>query len=298
MIVTRSAIRNEVETCFNFNVYMGRLTGPDNIKTPLFGLFRDDRTEDACVCDRSVMAGYEPHTVDDVAAMTEAAASGFPGADLSVACSFRNGAHHVVVGPTKEQRRAIATERDGIWPRFVLRAGYGGQSFRASLGLYRDACRNLQMVRSAGGFITESIHHTRILRNRMPELIEQFRELSAGWDDLTATVAAMQQREVDLAAFIAEVYPRDDVDSETVRTRNIRDRRTEMIVRRIMNERRRLGIVSDAIGRATAWEAWNGVQGYIQWDQRRNGNPDPLDRALIAMDDASTTRAWNLATCA
>jgi hypothetical protein len=77
----------------------------------------------------------------------------------------------------------IGTAPSATPPRIVIDAGYGGQAFRASLGLYRDVCRNMMIMRQAEG-TNVAIRHTSGLRLQMDELIETFASLEAGWGNL------------------------------------------------------------------------------------------------------------------
>ena len=149
-------ISDSVRAAFPFTVDKLPLSGPENLKTPHYGLFRSDNGASVGVACRK---GYEPHTVDDVCALVEAAASAFDG-DAKARCLFHDG-HYVTVEPSAEYRRSIFGTADNIWPRLIIRAGYDGRAFRAQLGFYRDACRNLAMIRSdrPGRRGQHSAHH-------------------------------------------------------------------------------------------------------------------------------------------
>ena len=70
-------MKGVVENAFNFNVIKMPLSAPDNIRTPYYGLFRDDNSE--CVGNGSVSSRYHPHTTDDVLSLVEAASEAFEG---------------------------------------------------------------------------------------------------------------------------------------------------------------------------------------------------------------------------
>ena len=180
-MIANNNVAETVRNAFPFDVCKLPLSGPDNATTPHYGLFRDDTGD--CV-GVAVKRGYMPHTTDDVVALAEAAAEGF-GADCEITAGFSDG-HKVVIGPTKEHRRAVYGTTDNIFPRFILAAGYDGRAFSASLGMYRDLCDNLQLVTPAGqSLAAERLHHTRQLRDRMPQLIETFSPTGGplGFDD-------------------------------------------------------------------------------------------------------------------
>lgn len=286
---TLETVRQQIETAFPFSVDRLPLSGPDGLRTPHYGLFRSDNGDSV---GNAVRRGYTPHTTDDVAALCEAAAESFDGIPVQVSTAWRDG-HNVVVAPTRDYRRECYDAGDTVWPRLIVSAGYGGSAFSATLGLYRDACRNLQIVRSAGFNYSRKIRHTAHLRTKMPALISTFRQLAGGWDNVCETVAAMQRREVQLGDFIAEVYPLPgDASRRTVESHRQRCRK---IVQRIARERQQLGRGLGNLEIASAWEAFQGVQGYVQHDQRRHGRPSPIDRALMALDDAAVARAQQLA---
>jgi hypothetical protein len=72
--------------------------------------------------------------------------------------------------------------------------------------------------------------------------------------------------------------------------------RVERIMSRIARERLASGNLSNNWKEATAWEAYQGIQGYVQHDQRRNGRPDRLQRALLALESPQVKLALELAT--
>jgi hypothetical protein len=288
MITTTATIADSIRAAFPFGVDKLPLSGPDGLRTPHYGLFRDDTGD--CVgvaCKR----GYVPHTVDDVCALAEAAQSAFDG-DSQVRCLFRDG-HYVTVAPSTDHRRAIFGTRDNIFPRLIVRAGYDGRAFRAELGFFRDACRNLAIIRPAGRSVSSCIKHTHHLRSRIDDLRMTFQRIAASWDGVANTARRLDSIETDLAEFIRQVYP--IADDATRRTRNAFHRRTDKIVRRIMHERYATGRDTRNIGRVSLWEALNGIQGYVQHDQARHGRPDEITRAIIALDDAAVSRATELA---
>jgi hypothetical protein len=291
--MTTSLVSDAVRAAFPFTVDKLPLGGPDGLKTPHYGLFRSDTA--ACV-GVAVRKGYEPHTTDDVCALVEAATSAFQG-EARAQCSFIDG-HYVAVEPSVEYRRSIFGTADNIWPRLWIRAGYDGRAFKAQLGYYRDACRNMAIIREAGGrSIVANIRHTSQLRDKLSELRQTFARLAAGWDGVAETARAMESRQVNLADFLRQVYPMADDASE--RTRSSAERRIEAIVNRVISERQATGrarlVGNDGGYLVSAWEAFNAVQGFAQHDSRRHGRPDYFTRAIVALDDAAVSRALDLA---
>ncbi|MCO6043341.1 DUF945 domain-containing protein [Aeoliella sp. ICT_H6.2] len=289
MTTTLENVRQSIAEAFPFEVCKLPLLGPDRERTPHYGLFRSDNSE--CV-GNACRRGYTPHTLDDVQALAEAASAGFDASHCGITCSW-DGGHHVIIGPTDEHRRAIYGTADNIFPRFILQAGYDGRAFTASLGLFRDACSNLQWIRTAGQSHSVSLRHTRQLRDRMPGLIETFRGLAARWDGVVSTVERMQAAELDFREFVAAVYPMPEDASR--RTVGSYQRRAESIVGRLMRERQRTGRPLGSAHTATAWEAFNAIQGYVQHDKSRKGRLSVAQRAIKALTDADVSRAMELA---
>lgn len=288
-----NSVSDQIRSTFNFTVDKFPLSGPDGMSTPLYGLFRSDTS--SLVGSKSVTARYVPHTTDDVIALSEAADTAFDG-DIDIRCHFRNG-HYVDVKPNRADRLAVYGTQDNIWPRVMIRAGYDGESFKASLGYFRDACQNLAMMSMVSG-TSVSIRHTSGLRGRMDELIATFNTLKNSWSNLTDVVQDMQSREVVLSDFLNELYPQPE--QAEGRAVTIHRNRTESIVRRVMRER--LTTNRPAMGhdfRISAWEAYNAVQGFVQHDaQARKGFTGEFDRIIRAANDQTVRKAERLALAA
>ena len=288
-----NSVSEQIRSTFNFTVDKFPLSGPDGMSTPLYGLFRSDTS--TLVGSKSVTARYVPHTTDDVVALSEAADTAFDG-DIDIRCHFRNG-HYVDVKPNRADRLAVYGTQDNIWPRVMIRAGYDGESFKASLGYFRDACQNLAMMSMVSG-TSVSIRHTSGLRGRMDELIATFNTLKNSWSNLTDVVQDMQSREVVLSDFLNQLYPQPE--QAEGRAVTVHRNRTESIVRRVMRER--LTTNRPAMGqdfRISAWEAYNAVQGFVQHDaQARKGVTGEFDRIIRAANDQTVRKAERLALAA
>jgi hypothetical protein len=290
-----SQFRSVVEKAYPFEVVKLPLHGPDNLQTPHFGLFRDDRTENASV-GVAVSNRYEPHTRDDICALVEASEQAFDGT-IKPRCAWRDG-HIITVTPSDSYRRQVyrSDQRDNggdnVWPRLIIRAGYDAQAFTCSLGFYRDVCINLSMFQSVGG-VYRKLRHLNSLRDRMPELINDISEVAGQWDGVVETIHAMQQREINLADFVRTVYPPPSEDAKKgAQTRY--ENRVAAIFRRVSRERQQLGRPSISEGAGwlvNGWEAFNGVQGYVQHDHTRHGKADRFDRMLLALNDKHVTQA-------
>lgn len=283
-------IESKIEEAFPFEVIKKPLVGIDGERTGFHGLFRNDTNE--CVSRTVVRGNYVPHTLDDIKAIASAAGQALEGGIADVQCTFNSG-HCVVAQPSREHRLSVFGSADNIFPRLVIRAGYGGQSFKATLGTYRDACRNLAMLRQVEG-VSRSIIHVRGLRDRMNELIETFSIVAASWDRIGEVVRRMEQNEVRLKDFLGEIYP--EPERATGRAATEHEKRTEAIFRRILRERVATG--RPEIGNewiVSGWEAYNGIQGYMQHDSARRGNPDDIRRAIMANNHRSVRQAEMLA---
>jgi hypothetical protein len=272
-----------VRSSFNFTVDKLRLSGPDGFTTPYYGLFKSDNNE----CLNAVSDRYHPHTTDDVVTLVEAAQAAFDDS-VNVKCHWRNG-HHVVIEPTKEQRLSVFGTADNVFPRLFISAGYDDKPFNASLGMWRDACRNMARLKQVSG-TSVSIRHTKSLRSRMDELIEVFSGLKDGWKSVTEVVAEMESRQVVLADFLNQVYPIPEEGKKNALT--IHRKRTEEIIQRVMSECYRTGRSFDG-KHLSAFMAYNAVQGYVQHVKRRKISP--MDQILTAFDDAEVAKAEALA---
>ena len=283
MNVQTSGIAQQVREFFPGVVKMP-LFGPEGMRSPHYGLFRNDTSEGF---GPAVSQQFVPHTTEDVIALVEATESVF-GEAAKVDLGFKEG-HYVAVTPTDDMRREVC-DRDGVFPRLIITARYGF-AFRATMGVYRDACRNLHRMQSVEG-TSVVIRHTSGLREKMNELLADFGSLQGSWDTLVNRMRTMARTPVRLAAFLDEMYPQTEAMTERSVTRH--RSRTEAIIRRIMRERAALGNTNENLHEVSAWEAYCGLQGYLQHDKTRKGNPGTFDRAVLALEDATVARAESL----
>jgi len=275
-----------VKNVFNFSVDKFPLSGPDNMATGVYGLFRSDNN--AFVGRSSVTKIYVPHQTDDVLALVECAAEAFDGVG-EVSCHFNEG-HYVVVQPSREYRLNVFGTVDNIIPKLVIRAGYDMKAFSASVAFYRDMCRNLHIMRSVSS-TTVSINHTSGLRSKMNELIRTFSTLKNSWGTLQNVVQQIERTRVQLPAFLDAIYGQP-VAGDTTRAETIHRNRTEAIIRRIMNEQHAAGRTPmDATMTVTGWEAFNAIQGYTQHQATRRGGVGDFQRMLLAHNDANVATA-------
>lgn len=288
---TINSIADQVRNAFPFDVTTEPLYTGDGMKTPYVGLIRSDTGEAAS--SHSVSRHYVPHTTDDVIALVEACAEAFDGGDgIKVSTVFDHG-HRVIVAPSRARRQAIFGTADNVFARVIINAGYDGRAFRASLGAYRDACHNLMMLRRVAG-ITETIRHSGNLRDEMTSLIDTFSVIASRWDDMALAIQEMQQRQVRLNEFLVGMYGEPNENSRRAVT--MHRNRTEAIMRRVIRERMQTG--RPDLGRdyiVSGWEAFNAVQGYVQHDSRRHGNPSDIERAVMALNNTDVAKAERLA---
>tara|TARA_R110000824_G_scaffold59651_1_gene160019 strand:+ start:1958 stop:2848 length:891 start_codon:yes stop_codon:yes gene_type:complete len=290
MQVSANDVSSKVSSAFDFSVDKFPLSGPDGMHTPWYALFRSDTEE--VVGNGSVTSRYVPHQTDDVLALVDASAEAF-GGEIDVNCHFRDG-HYVSIQPTKHERLSVYGQNDNIWPRIVLNAGYDGKAFHATMGYYRDACRNLAMMRQVNG-TTVSIRHTSGLRCKMDDLIATFNTLKDSWGTLSGVIQNLQSREVQMVDFLNSVYGEPATDA-TQRAVTVHRMRTEAIFKRLQDERFRTGrpTMTESFS-VSAWEAYNAIQGYVQHDaQSKKGFKGEFDRILRASRDANVRKAESL----
>ena len=288
MSVVSDSVVDAVKSKFDFTVDKFPLSGPDGLKTPLYGLFRSDTMD---YVGKPCSKHYVAHQSDDVLALVESAGEAFEGVG-DVQCHFRDG-HYVSITPSRDQRRAIYGTSDNIFPRFIVNAGYDGRAFSAIMGFYRDACSNLAMMRQIEG-TSVSIRHGSGLREKMDDLIQTFSVLRESWATLGDVIAELQTREVRMADFLDQIYEQPAEDSK--RGKTVHKNRTEAIFRRLSRERFTTGRgTMDSQFNVSAWEAYNAVQGYVQHDATRKGSPSDFARIIQASNDSAVKKAESLA---
>jgi hypothetical protein len=274
-----------VRETFNFSVDKFPLSGPDNLATPYYGLFKSDDSE----CLNVVSDRYYTHTTDDVVALVEAAQLAFDD-DCSVRVWWNKG-HHVIVVPSRDYRISVFGTKDNIYPRFVLNAGYNDTPVDAMLGMFRDACSNLSIPRLISGSSTK-IKHLQSMRPRMDELIRTFQTLKDGWKTVTEVVAHMQEQQTSLVSFLDAVYVlKPDAAKRSI---TAHENRTMAIFNRLRTERFQTGrppIGSDH--RVSVFEAYQAVQGYSQHVQFKKKSQ--YNQILSASNNTEVLKAESLA---
>jgi len=290
MQISSQDIAAKVQADFDFNVDKFPLSGPDGMTTPWYALFRSDTSE--VVGNGSVTSRYVPHQTEDVLALVDAAGEAFDG-KIDCRTHFRDG-HYVSIQPTGHDRLKVYGEQDNVWPRIVINAGYDGRAFNATMGYYRDLCRNLAMLKRVDG-TTVSIRHTSGLRGYMDSLISTFNTLRESWAGLSDIILQLQRAEIQMVDFLNEIYPQPETDSSK-RAVTVHQDRTEAIFKRLQTERFRSN--RPTLGndyKVSAWEAFNAIQGYVQHDaQSKKGFKSDFDRILRASRDANVKQAENL----
>jgi hypothetical protein len=288
--ISSSDVSASVRSAFDFSVDKFPLSGPDRLTTPWYALFRSDT--ESVVGKGSVTSRYVPHQTEDVLALVDAASEAFDG-DIDVKCHFRDG-HYVSIQPNSHDRLKVYGEQYNVWPRVIINAGYDGRAFSATMGYYRDLCRNLAMMRRVEG-TTVSIRHTSGLRGHMDSLIGTFNTLKDSWKGLSDVIMHLQNVDVQVVDFLNEIYPQPDGDASK-RGITVHRERTEAIFKRLQDERYRSGraaMSSDFT--VSAWEAFNAVQGFVQHDaQSKTGFKSDFDRILRASRDANVRKAESL----
>lgn len=299
--VQATAISETVRAAFDFSVDKFPLSGPDNMKTDQYGLFRSDTGHINGI--KSISKDYVTHTTEDVCALVDAAADAFNG-EVECKTHFDKG-HYVEVIPTNVARISIFGTNDNIFPRIMIRAGLNAESFIGSMAWNRDACDNLAEVTQVAG-TRISIRHTSGLRENMTTLVEQFGLLKTGWENMIAAARQMQSRRVRMADFLNGIYDMPSEEELTlartgkkVRKVTIHRNRTQEIWDRLENERVKTGRPISTDGTVSAWEAYNAVQGYVQWDSpAREGFTSRFARILKSARSPEVRQAEKLALAA
>jgi hypothetical protein len=190
----------------------------------------------------------------------------------------------------------------------MLRGGFDGKGFKATMGYWRDLCLNMSMLETVES-TSVSIRHSSNLRGQMDELIHSFEGLKDGWENLTAVAERMQSRTVNRLDYVREVFadrmPTDEQLAQLainpnakIRALKVWDNMLRAMQNRLDSESKRS---NRAVGRQeiSAWEAFNMVQGYIQHDaQAKTGFKDQFSRILRAANDKHVKRAAQIAMAA
>lgn len=281
-------VRSIVLSAFPRQAETYPLTGPDGMPTPHKGIFMDDGE---CV-GVAVKGGYWCHQNTQVANGCEAASLAFD-CPMEVVTHFKDG-HHVTMRPTKEYRHSVYGTADNIFPMFTLKYLYNGTACVCNLGMYRDACRNMMMLRCTETSLSVKIRHSAGLDMKMDALVRQLTQLRDKWSDVTAMVDKAESTQVNLAEYIQRIYPMPDNPSQ--RTVNGFSRRASAIVERIWRERGVTGrggsMGTDPI--VSLWEAHNGIQGHVQHTASMKG-VQGTGRIFRAFDNAAVKKSEQLA---
>lgn len=266
----------------------------DGGKQPHYGFFNTSTGN--AIESFTAKEGYEMTTHDDYAALAAAAldameCEGEIKALWTESKSLSQAT--IIVCPTKEERKEIFDigGKDSIWPRLIIEAPFG-RTFKVRGGLYRDACRNLDIPRQAGKGFETTIRHTSQLRNKMEDLIAVCRA-SCNFEDMATRLNQLDQVEISINEALAELYPLPENASDNVMTRA--RNRAAAIYQRIHRE----AIVLDGKmrddGKASLWRIVSAVTGYVQHDKTRKKGMNEVDRAVMGINDSESLAVWGYA---
>ena len=260
------------------------------------GIFRRDRDGKRLCIGSAVSSKYKPHTINDVVALAQAGAQAFDG-EIKIDCNWREG-HYLTISPTDDYRRSIFGTDDNIFPRLIIGAGYDGKGFEGSIGVYRDACENLDIPRVTGEKFSVKLRHSSNLHEYMKETVQRFRAVASKFTKIGDMLQRMETRKVNLIAFLSEVFPELE-ETATEKKKSGYARRINSIVARIVKERLKTGRpeINPQTLEVSAYEAYNGVQGYFQWDVTRRNNPSSFDRAALSWHQSEVSGAFDLGIC-
>jgi len=244
----------------------------------------------------AVSKKYTPHQTDHVERLAEAGAYAIDphGMVGEVSCYWKAG-HHVFIKPTDDQRREIC-DGDGVFPVLMISAGYDAKPVSFQLGIYRDVCRNLAMMRQVDGMsLTARLRHSSGLEWKVDDLVQQISQLTDRTDTLMDAFQRANEREVQFAEFYREVYPLDP--DATRRARAADEKRLSAMISRLWEERQMLGSSRTDIRTVSMWEAFQTTQWYVQHEKpRKNLGATPrVERVMRAVNDKTVERAAELA---
>ena len=112
---------------------------------------------------------------------------------------------------------------------------------------------------------------------------------------MVEAVQQMEANQVSFTDFLNQIYtPPTAEDSTSTHTRY--KNRTASIFKRLQKERIAAGRGSfNSDYTVSGWEAYNAIQGYVQWDMPRKGDPSDFARVVRGADDAIVKKAEELA---
>lgn len=232
---------------------------------------------------RSVGKDYTPHQYGrDLAPIVDLALGAFD--QISNVRAWWSGTGHVVrILPSDEYRREVFGT-DTLVPCLQIRADYFASPI-VSVGGYRDLCSNMLMFSMVRG-TTAKLRHTSGLPVRAEIVQRQIRDTLATFDATMSQIGKASTEVVSLADFYREVYPQSAAAAEgSGRANTIQRNRLDALIARLMRERRVTGTpVGVGRGQATAWEAYNSVQGYEQHEASPSvtGTDERIERAATA----------------
>ena len=279
-----SAVSSAVESAFPFECSKQRLTGPEGVQTPFYGIFRSDNWE---TVGNTCSSRYVPHTTDDVKALAEACSHAYDH-DVNINCHFRDG-HHVTMAPTNAEMLKVYGS-DVVFPRIAIAFRYDGKACKASMALFRPICKNMEMFHTVKSCHV-SIRHTSNLRNQMDSLIDTFSNLRNSWTDLSAVIETMESRSVRMTEFLDSVY--GPAPTESGRGRTQHENRTRAIFERLERERMQTGrgLMTRANNfQVSGWEAYNAIQGYHQHTATRKTGFDNMADRIISTANATPVK--------
>lgn len=265
----------------------------DGASVPHFGFFRADNGH--CL-SFSASEGYSLTTHDDYIALASAAIDAMDG-DGTVKALWTQrksiAQATIIVEPTMEAQKTGYDIGGGdyIFPRLVIEAPFG-RPFNVGGGFYRHACKNLARPQMAGANFSQSIRHTVALRSRMDELIAICKRANS-FGDMVASMQRLNQIEVGIVDFLAELYPMPENASDNTVTRA--KNRATAIYSRLHKEALAIRTKNGDNGKASLWAVVQAVTGYIQWDKTRKNSASDTDRAVMSLHDDETAKVWALA---
>ena len=265
----------------------------DGGNQPHYGFFNKETGN--CVESFTAKGGYEMTTRDDYVALATAAfdAMGSEGTVKAHWTESKSRAQAtIIICPSDDERRAKYDIGgvDAIYPRLLIEAPFG-RTFKFNGGLYRDACRNLDIPRLADnkGF-TSTFRHTASLRGQMDSLVATCKS-ATNFEAMVAKLNQLDQLELDIDAALATLYPLPENAGQSTVTRA--RSRAAAIYRRIGEEQIRLdgGLRQD--GKCSGWRLVQAITGYVQHDKTRRNGMGEAERAIMGVNDGESLAAWS-----
>lgn len=260
-------------------------------KTGVYGCFRDDTGEPL---GGIVKENYVLPTRDQLVQVSMAACQAFDGMDVDVQASMYKASYQCTIKPTADFRREVF-QGDTVCPLFQVSLNFAGTGTdNIHMGMFRDACDNLMMMRTLSSW-TKKIRHSSSHNRLFEKAVTDCNSLAGDFDNFVERAQQLQQTEVNMQEMVESIFAdriKDNKASKQLKSalREIFERYNDEAE---ASDIQKIGVDGNWV--ANGWLAYNALQGYYQHDSPRrkvnNAEIDSYQRALKASDQIEVNAA-------